>query len=165
MDSFLESIFAKKITVYSIEEKKQLVVNFWSGFTLYCKHQKYLSGRKKKWLLHRTKINHVHLKFDTGRDAVQVVLEIMHRNEEERLNMYEKIEQCKSLLEDGFKDGLIWDFAYVRDTGQEVCRIYTELKGVDLHRQSDWGTMYPFMAENMFKLERNLLTFRDLLAD
>lgn len=122
-----------------------------------------MKGRRKMWILHKTKVPHVQLKFDTGRDGVQVILELLHRSETERLEMYELIERCKGILEEGFENGLIWDFAYVRDNGQEVCRIYCEQKGLDLHRQADWEEMYTFMAENMYRLETNFLEIRELI--
>lgn len=151
--------------VYSIEEKKQLIQNFWTGFDLFCSRMHFLNGRRKKWLLHRTKINQVHLKFDPGRNSVKVVVELLHRNELKRLEMFEKIEQYKVILEEGFPDGLIWDFAFERDSGQQVCRIYAELKNVDIHRQSQWEVMYEFMAKSMFQLENNFLEIRDLISN
>lgn len=151
--------------MYSKEEKKQLIINFWLGFNLYCSRMQYLSEKRKKWLLHRTGVNNVQLKFEPGSDRVCVILEILHKNETVRLEMYEKIEQYKAILEDGFETPVIWDFAYVRELGQEVCRIYTELKNVNLYRQSDWEQMYHFMAENMFVMECNFIEIRDLLRE
>jgi hypothetical protein len=151
--------------VFSIEEKKALVTNFWSGFNLYCSRQRFLRGKKKNWLLHRTKVNNVHLKFDPGRTSVQVILEIQHKSESKRLEIYERIERYKNLLELGFDDELIWDFAFQRETGKEVCRIYTELKNVDINKQSQWEEMYEFMAQKMYVLESNFLEIRDLIRD
>lgn len=149
--------------MYSKEETKQLAVNFWAGFSLYCNKLPYLNGKRKKWMLHQTGVNHVHFKFDPGRDGVQVILEILHRSEEQRLEVFEKLEQCKNIIEEGFENGLIWDFAFVRDNGQEVCRIYTELNGVDFHQIKYWETMFKFMAENMFRLENNFSEVRELI--
>lgn len=151
--------------MYSIEEKKQLVRNFWAGFDLYCGRMPFLNGRQKKWLLHRTKVNNVHLKFEPGRDEVKVILEILHRNENKRIEMFEKIAKYKVIVEQGFPDGLVWDYTYRRESGQEVCRIYTERKGLDLHRQSQWGEIYTFMAATMYQLEANFLEIRDLINE
>jgi len=151
--------------VYTKEDKKQLSINFWNGFSLFCSRQGFLRGKRKMWLLHKTKVNNVHFKFDPGRESAQVILEILHHNEEKRLEMFERIEKYKSLLEDGLTQPLIWDFAFKRETGQEVCRIYTQLLGVDIHKQSQWEEMFTFMAENMFILENNFLEIRDLIND
>lgn len=158
-------IIVKKQVLYTKEEKKQLNINFWSGFSLYCSRMQYLNGKKKKWMLHKTGVNNVHLKFEPGSKGVKVILEILHKNETVRLEMYEKIERYKTILEDGNETQVIWDFAYVRESGQEVCRIYTELKEVNLYRQSDWEEMYQFMAENMFRMENNFIDIRDLLRE
>lgn len=149
--------------MYSKEEKKQLTENFWAGFTLFSNRMPFLKWKDKKWILHRTKIADVHLKFEPGRDGIKVILEIGHHDLNKRLEQYEKIEQYKVILEEGFEEGLIWDYAYTRDTGQEVCRIYTEKKGLDWHRQSQWEEIYTFMADNMQLLEQNFLEIRDLI--
>lgn len=160
-----KNTFAKKDSVYSKEEKKQLIVDFWTGFSDYCFEHRYLNSWKKKWILHKTKVSNVHFKFDTGREGVQVILEIQHKSEKERLAMFERIEACKNMLEQGFEEGLIWDFLYQRDNGKQVCRIYTQLNGVDLHKQSQWQEMYDFMAKNMKQFEINFLEIRDILVE
>jgi hypothetical protein len=151
--------------VYSKEEKKQLIVNFWIGFSEYCNNQGYLCDKHKKWLLHKTNVNNVHLKFNPGHKGVDVILEIQHKSEIKRLEMYERIKQYEVILEEGFPYGLIWDFAFVRDAGQEVCRIYTELKEVDINNQSQWDDMYQFMADNMYRMENNFIEIRELIKD
>jgi hypothetical protein len=151
--------------MYTKEEKKELISRFWTEFDNYCSLLPELTGKKKKWMLHRTKISHVTLKFQVGREYADVILEINHKNEERRLNVYELIEKYRPLLEDGFPDGLIWDFAYERDNGQEVCRIYERKQGVDLHRQKQWNEIFAFFSENMLRLQTNFLDFRDILKE
>ena len=97
-----------------------------------------LAGRKKKWILHDTKISHLDLKFDVGRDFAMVALEINHRNAEFRFKVFELIERYHPMLESGFTEGLVWDFCYIRENGQEVCRIYKNINGFDFHKISDW---------------------------
>ena len=149
--------------MYSKEEKKQLTEKFWAGFTLYCSRLPFLEGKEKKWMLRNTKVRDVHFKFDPGRDGVKVMLEILHNNEDERLEQYERIEKYKVILEEGFEEGLIWDFAHTREEGKDVCRIYVEKTGLDWHRLGDWEEIYAFMAENMSKLEENYIEIWDLI--
>jgi len=151
--------------MYTKEEKKELVKRFWTEFDEYCSRLPGLAGNKKKWLLHRTKISHVAMKFEAGREFADVILEISHRNEQRRLEVYELVEKYKPLLEDGFPKGLIWDFAFVRDNGQEVCRIYERKTGVDMHRQKQWNEIFDFFAENMLCLQNNFLDIRDVLQE
>ena len=152
--------------MYKKEEMKELRASFWEGFGAYCEVQPYLRGRKKLWMLYDTKVKGVELKFDVERHSACVVLEINHRNEQDRLEMFERIGWYKESLEAGFEENpLTWDICYIRDTGKQVCRIYTRIEDIDFHRQTDWGTFYQFMATNMYKLEKNFNTFVEYLRD
>jgi hypothetical protein len=149
--------------VYSKEEKKLLVHKFWTEFDTFCLSKKFLSGRKKRWMLHRTKVPNVHLRFDPGRNNVQVAIELNHCDEEVRLEMFEKIQQYKRILEEGLEARLNWEFLYVRENGQQVCRIFCEKNGLDMHKIEYWPAIFEFMALNMFVLERNFLEIREMI--
>lgn len=139
--------------------------SFWSQFDDFCDTNPDLAWRKKKWILYDTKISHVDLKFDIGRDFAMVALEINHRSENQRIRVYELIERYRIMLEAGFSTGLKWDFCYLNDNKQEVCRIYLEKRGVDCHKITDWPVIYSFLAENMFKLQENFLEIQEVLLE
>jgi len=150
--------------MYSKEEKKKLTADFWELFKRRCAVHPDLQFKKKKWILHRTKIKGVALRFDIDRKSAKVILELHNRSERLRLKAFEVLERYKIVLEEGFENGLIWDFYYQRpDSGQEVCRIFTTLENVDLHRRNQWPDIYNFFVENMLKLEENFLQIRDIL--
>ncbi len=152
--------------MYTREELKLLRIEFWQLFAKRCEIVPELQGRKKNWILHRTKINNVALKFDTGRENAQVMIEISHKNEDKRLETFMAIEKYKNILEEGFENGLTWDYTYSRfDSGQEVCRIYSTLKHVDFHRKNHWSDIFNFFIENMLKLEANFMEIRDLVKE
>ncbi len=149
--------------VYTKEERKELITQFWEGFSFYCSCLPYLRRRRRKWLLHHTKVSNVRLKFEPGRNTVKVILEIYHKDESKRLAQYEKFEMYKVILEEGFENRLVWDFTCKLENGEEVCRIYTEKTGLDMHKISEWKEIYDFMAENMYLLEKNFLEIRELI--
>ena len=150
--------------MYSIEEKKKLTTDFWQLFKRRCAVHPELKFKKKKWILHRTKIKGVALRFDVNRKDAKVILELHNSSEKMRLMAFEILERYKVVVEDGFEKGLIWEFYYERpDSGQEVCRIYTTLENVDIHRQNQWPDIYNFFIENMMRLEENFLLVRDVL--
>ena len=151
--------------MFTKEEKKELIQRFWVQFDAYCNTIPELTWKKKKWILHDTKISHLDLKFDPGRDLAVVALEINHKSESKRLQVYELLERYRLILEQGFSDGLIWDFCYLNDNNQEVCRIYTQKEGLDLHRLSDWLEIYMFFAENMNLLQENFLEIQEMLIE
>ncbi|WP_321373518.1 DUF4268 domain-containing protein [uncultured Draconibacterium sp.] len=152
--------------MYSREELKQLKIDFWQMFGKRCDVHPELKFRKRKWMLHKTKIKGVALRFDVGRKDAKVILELGNRNEKLRLKAYEILEKYKVIIEEGFENGLQWEFFHEReDSGAEVCRIYTQLNNVDLHRQNQWPDIFNFYIENMLKLEYNFLQIRDLLLE
>ena len=91
------------------------------------------------------------------------MIEVNHRSENKRLDIFEKLQRYKPILEEGFDDGLEWDFLYVRESGEEVCRVYIEQTGFDIHRQNQWSYIYNFLIEKMLKLENNFMDIRDVL--
>lgn len=152
--------------MYSREEAKKIRLEFWEQFGRRCEAHPMLRSKPKKWMLHRTKIKGIALRFDVGRKNAAVMLELNHKNENKRLKAFEILELFKLIVEDGFENGLTWEFYHQReDSGQEVCRIFTELESVDLHRQKQWPEIFNFFIENMVKLEDNFLQIRDVLKE
>lgn len=151
--------------MYSKDELKQLKLEFWESFAAFCEVQPFLRGRKKIWTLYDTKVKGVELKFDANRQGAYVILEVNHRREDLRLEMFEKLTWYKEALERDFPDGLIWDICFVRETGKEVARIYTRKEGIDLHRRQDWGTFFTFMVRQMYLLERNFMEIAEYLRE
>ncbi len=149
--------------MYSKDELKQLKKNFWEGFGIYCSQIPSLKKRKSKFMLYNTKMKGVELKFDATREGAFVILEINIHDSTLRLEKYEQFEQYKTLLEKQFPTGLIWDFAYVRECGTEVCRIYTQKNGIDIHRPILWMEFYEFMSTEMLKLEKAFKSVKDAL--
>lgn len=151
--------------MYSKDELKKLKIEFWESFAAYCEVQPYLRRRRKMWTLYNTKVKGVELKFDANRKGAYVILEVNHRQEEERLEMYERLTWYKEMLEKDFPDGLIWDCCFVRETGNEVARIYVAKEGLDLHRREHWGDFFSFMARQMYLLERNFMSIAEYLRE
>jgi len=152
--------------MYSKEEIKQLRISFWEKFGQRCEIHPVLQFKKRKWILHRTKIKDIAFRFDVNRENALVILELGNRNENLRLRAFEFLERYKIVMEDGFEDGLIWEFFHEReDSDKEICRIYTKLDGVDFHRQNQWPDIYNFFIENMLRLEDNFMSIRDLLQE
>jgi hypothetical protein len=151
--------------MYTKEEAKQLKKEFWEGFGVYCSQIPALKKRKSKFMLYNTKMKGVELKFDATREGAVVILEINHHDAVKRFELYEKFEMYKTLIEKNFPDGLIWDFAYIRECGTEVCRIYTQKMGIDIHRRIQWMEFYKFMSDEMLKLEKAFRLVKDAIED
>ena len=151
--------------MFTKEERKELMQRFWSQFDEYCDTIPDLAWRKKKWILHDTKISHIDLKFDIDQDFAMVAIEINHKSEDRRLRVYELVERYRILLEEGFPEGLTWNYCYLNANKQEVCRIYVEKNRVNLYHISDWDVIFAFFAENMLQLQDNFLEIQEVLKE
>ncbi|MGE5448201.1 MAG: DUF4268 domain-containing protein, partial [Bacteroidales bacterium] len=89
--------------------------------------------------------------------------EVNSNKEDRRLEIFETLQKYRILLEEGFREPLTWDFCYTRDSGQEVCRIYTSLPNVDFHNQMQWPDIFNFLIDNMLILENNFMDIKDAL--
>lgn len=148
--------------MYSKDELRQLKKDFWEGYGTFCKSHPAMQHRKDQFVLN-TKMKGVEFKYDANREGAFVILEINLRDENERFRKYEQFEKYKSVIEADFPDGLIWNFAFMREAGNEVCRIYSHKGGIDIHRRSDWMDFFRFMSSEMLKLEEAFLLIKDAI--
>lgn len=152
--------------MYSKDEIKELHLNFWQSFKSYCETQTATNYKQKKWILNNTQIRGVALRFDIDRENARVILELQNKSEDRRLQIFEILERYKIVLEEGFDNGLIWEFYHQRlDNKQEVCRIYTQLDKVDWHDQNQWQEIYDFFIKNMLQMEENFLLVKESLKE
>lgn len=151
--------------MYSRDELKNLKREFWESFAAFCEVQPYLRRRRKMWTLYNTKVKCVELKFDADRNGAYVILEVNHRNEVDRLEMFERLTWYKEILEKDFHDGLIWDICFIRENSEQVARIYVAKEGIDIHRREHWGEFFTFMARHMYLLERNFMGIAEYLRE
>lgn len=163
--NFLKYFCRKFSFVYSRKEKKELLERFWIDFDNYCSEIEHLKFRRRKWILHKTKVPKVHLLFDLNRSGVEVAIELSHRNELNRLDVFEKLRKYKVILEEDFEDGLNWEPNYLRANGITISRIFVQKEGLDFHQQESWQATFEFMASNMYLLEHNFLQIRELIQE
>jgi len=149
--------------MYSKDEAKLLRKQFWIVFARRCEIVQELRHKKKKWVLYDTGLSGIDLKFEVSRTEALVMIEINSRQESRRLEIFETLQKYQKFLEEGFSQPLEWDICFVRESGQEVCRIYTVLPNVDFHRQNQWPNIFNFMIDNMLLLENNLMEIKDVL--
>ncbi|MEA3463180.1 MAG: DUF4268 domain-containing protein, partial [Bacteroidota bacterium] len=75
------------------------------------------------------------------------------RNMDKRIELYEKLESLKKLLEEAMETPMNWELEYIRENGKSVSRIYLQKEDVDIYNKDSWSRAHQFMYENMMKLE------------
>ncbi len=148
--------------MYSKEEKKELNLEFWRKLGNRTRKIPGQRGRVKVWIGDKTGIRGVDLRFDVSRQKIAVALELNSKNEERRLMLYEKLEATKKIFENEYGEPLTWDFAYERDNGSVVCRVYKEMEA-DYLVPEQWPKIFDFMINNMLRMEKAFNEVADFL--
>ena len=149
--------------MYSKEETKALRLEFWEKLNNRTRRLPGQKGNKKIWIFDNTGIKGVDLRFDADRTKAQVALEINHRSEERRIALYEKLYACKSIFEKEFGEKLVWDYIYIKESGEQVCRIYTE-QPCDILQKETWSKTIYFLIDKMMKLEKAFLVVKEYMV-
>ena len=149
--------------MYSKDEAKQLRKDFWDDFGYYSRRLPELKGQNKKWILYNTKIKHLELKFEVERKRVQVMMEVNHRNESHRLDVFGQLEQYKKIIEEQFGSPLTWELIYPLSENKDVCRIYCERTDLDFYNREQWPTIFRYLSINMLNMERAFLEIKDII--
>lgn len=149
--------------MFSKEEAKELREEFWDQF------KRMSSGRRPRkklpgnWMLAQTGIKALNLRFHVDREVALVGIDLETRNMDKKIELYEKLESLKKLLEEAMESPLVWELEYIRENGKSVSRIYLQMEGVDIYNRDTWTEAHKFMFANMMKLEAFFLEYRDFL--
>lgn len=149
--------------MFSKEEAKKLREEFWDQFKRMSS-----GGRARKklpgnWMLDQTGIKALKLRFHVDRQVAQVGIDLETRNMDKRIELYEKLESLKKLLEEAMESPLNWELEYIRENGKSVSRIYLQREGIDIYKRDTWTGAHQFMYDNMMKLEAFYGEYRDFL--
>ncbi|MBK3517583.1 DUF4268 domain-containing protein [Carboxylicivirga marina] len=149
--------------MFSKEEAKEIRQLFWHKLESRTRRLPGQKGKKIKWIFDETGIKGLDLRFDINRQRAIVALEINHRNENRRLQLYEKLEACKSIFETQYEGPLTWDYVYTKEEGRDVCRVYEALSPADMYQEEKWPEVMKFMIDRMIRMEKAFLEVKDFL--
>ena len=149
--------------MYSKEEAKQIRVEFWEQFRNYTNKRRRNKGRTGKWILNRTGINSVNLKFHFDQETALVGIDIETRNLDTRIAMYEKLETLQKQINKALGENTIWELEYIRENNKPISRVYTAISDVSIFDKTTWNRVNMFFFDRMTALEDMFLEYRDYL--
>jgi hypothetical protein len=149
--------------MYSKEEAKAMRQEFWDRFKTLSTKKRAKKNLPGNWILSQTGIKALNLRFHVDRQVAQVGIDLETRNMEKRLELYEKLESVKKILEEYMQKPMQWEIEYIRENGKSVSRIYVETNGIDIYDPQTWPAAHLFMFENMMRLEEFFREYRDFL--
>jgi hypothetical protein len=147
--------------MFSKEEAKEIREEFWDQFRRMSAGKRVRKNLPGSWMLSNTGIKALNLRFHVDREVAQVGIDLETRNMDKRIELFEKLESVKNLLEKAMELPMIWELEYIRENGKSVSRIYLELLGVDIYNRDTWSRAHQFMYSNMMKLETFYIEYRD----
>jgi hypothetical protein len=142
--------------MYSKEENQRLKREFWIAFS-----EKY----PRKWVLYDTKIKDFSFKFYVENTKAQVLIDIEHRNEDKRLQYFEKMESLRSILETEYISGLVFEKNFTLDSGKTISRIWVVQSQVSVNNRKYWDAIFDFFFEKMNALEMFYLEYEAIIKD
>ena len=151
--------------MYSKEEVKQMRMDFWEGFRKYSAPKRRKAGKNREWILQKTGIKPICLKFDLQKEKALVGVEVFHRDKYLEGLYYEKFECLRGILRDAFGDALIWQPDYTSEEGRQFAFIYVEKEQVGIHKPETWNDVYPFFYKNMMKWEDVFVEYKDFIKE
>lgn len=151
--------------MYSKEEAKVLKQEFWAGFDRYTKFYAKKLGVHIQWIFYKTGIKGLELKFDITKKVIQVILEVNAKSENRRFDIYLELIKYKTLIENEFPEGLIWEDDFIKSEGVKVSRVLLESLEYNYHNKDHWPDIYNFMVSNMYRLQSNVEEILPILKD
>jgi hypothetical protein len=151
--------------MYSKAEAKELMTRFWEEFAKYTLFFSHKVGEPVDWMLYKTGIKGIELKFDVDPKYIKCAIESNARDEDRRLDIFIELAKYKLIIEEGFKKPLIWDDDCKLPVGKSVMRVYCELTGVNFHNRDNWPGIFNFMAGSMYRLQTNLKEILPVLEE
>lgn len=130
--------------MFSKEESKKLIQEFWTSFGKENPH---------KWILYNTKIKDLQLKFTFTTKFAQVSLDIVAQDAIIRSCYFEKLISLKTILKTDYLPEAAFNENYELPEGKTVSRIYLQLDQVSIHNKKDWPVVSRFLYANMLQLE------------
>jgi len=149
--------------MFSKEDAKQLREEFWDQFNELSARRRARRRLPGNWMLTHTGIKALNLRFHVDRKVAQVGIDLETRNMDKRIELYEKLEALKKLLEEAMEAPMNWELDYVRENGKSVSRIYLQKENIDIYNKETWSRAHQFMYENMMKLESFYRDYNDYL--
>jgi len=149
--------------MYSREEAKKLRVEFWDQFREFTNKRRKGKGRTGKWILDKTGINALNLRFHFDEVTALVGIDIETRNLDKRLEMFEKLESTRSQINKALGENATWELEYIRENEKSVSRIYTAIDGASILDRNSWNRVNMFFFDRMTALEDYFLEYKDYL--
>ncbi len=149
--------------MYTREEAKEIRLEFWQRFSSYSAIRRRQKGKPAKWIMNKTGIRQLKLKFHVDTHHALTGIDIETRNMDKRIALFNLLEELGVRLEETMGTEMEWELEHILPSGKSISRVSVKLDGVSLYNRNDWPDIFKFFYRNMMKLEAFYEEYADLL--
>ncbi|MFZ4771323.1 MAG: DUF4268 domain-containing protein, partial [Ferruginibacter sp.] len=95
--------------MYTREQASQIKQVFWTRFGKYMLPVLSADGEKINWINYKTGIRTVSFKMNATKDEVSIAIEIVHKDREYALKLYDQFVFLQSFLEEALEEKWEWE--------------------------------------------------------
>jgi len=139
--------------MFSKAASQELRTNFWISFG---------KSFPRKWILYKTDIKGLKLKFHFDTSHATVSLEI-DAELEQRIALWGKLTALKELLLTDYLPNALFTETYFLDNKKEISCVHVEKPAVSIHNKNMWQETMVFLNDSMIKFEIFFREYEDYL--
>jgi len=151
--------------MYKKEDAKKIRLEFWDRFENYSALRRRQKGKPARWILNKTGIHQLKLKFEFDQVHASVGIDIETRNTDRRLELFSRLEELKPVLEKTIGKEMIWELDYILPTGKSISRICLERDDVNIYDKQSWPEVFSFFYKHMMKIEGFFEDYREVIKN
>ena len=138
--------------MFSKETSRRLREDFWVSFG---------KSHPRKWVLYKTKIKGLSLKFHFNTSQAMVSLDA-EGDLERRIALWEKLLSLNAIFKT-YAPTATFDEYHVLENGKEISRIYVTLPDVSIHNKKSWQPTMSFLYTTMAQSEAFFEDYKEVL--
>ncbi len=142
--------------MYSKEELRKIKTDFWTSFGQYSQLKRTRIGFSKKWVLYKTGIKGLELKFNFVKNGCVTAIEIDLSNSKSE-DFINKLDLLKSELISEFEL-----FEEINHQQNKYCYFY-EKENLNFKNRQDWPDIFDFFFNQMLILEIFVIDNKEIL--
>jgi len=148
--------------MYSKEEIRKIKTEFWSSFGQFSQLKRERIGYPKKWMLYKTDIKGLELKFDFLEKNAIVTIEIDPKNSKSEDYIYKiKLLQDELVSPEGYE--LFFENQVLKENFKQVYRVFFEKAKLSYRNKNQWPDIFNFFFDHMMVLESFVIENVDIL--
>lgn len=147
--------------MYAKDETKNIREEFWNEFKSWSGGKRTKAGKPGKWIMNDTGIRQLKLKFHFDDKIALAGIEVDTRNPDKRIDLWDKLEKTRTLLEEKMGSPLVWNMEYTLEVNKTVSRVYYMIDRVNIYDRTTWKKVNEFLYLKMTRFEDFFLEYKD----